>query len=156
MYLNIIQNNLQFWMDGWIDCGLTLATNSEPHSLCYIETANLDGETNLKIRQAVPATAGLLSAAELSGLSGLLLCDPPNRHLYEFNGALRLGKAEPLALGADQLLQRGARLQNTRWATGLVLYTGHETKLLQNSAAAAPLKVLPSFFSASFSFSLVL
>jgi len=45
------------------------------------------------------------------------------------------------SLGPDQLLQRGARLQNTRWATGIVLYTGHETKLLQNSASAAPLKV---------------
>ena len=43
--------------------------------------------------------------------------------------------------GPDQLLQRGARLQNTKWATGIVLYTGHETKLLQNSSAAAPLKV---------------
>lgn len=47
-----------------------------------------------------------------------------------------------LASGPDQLLQRGARLQNTKWATGIVLYTGHETKLLQNSSAAAPLKVI--------------
>jgi phospholipid-transporting ATPase len=48
--------------------------------------------------------------------------------------------------GPDQLLQRGARLQNTKWATGIVLYTGHETKLLQNSSAAAPLKVFPIYF----------
>nr|CAG4646034.1 EOG090X00X3 [Macrothrix elegans] len=119
---------------------LLLLSSSEPHSLCYIETANLDGETNLKIRQALPTTANLLSASALSELHGILHCEQPNRHLYEFNGTLRLTKHEPLALGPDQVLQRGARLQNTKWATGVVLYTGHETKLLQNSAVAAPLK----------------
>ncbi|XP_032799496.1 probable phospholipid-transporting ATPase IA isoform X1 [Daphnia magna] len=119
---------------------LILISSSEPHSLCYIETANLDGETNLKIRQALPTTAKLLSVSALGHLQGTLHCELPNRHLYEFTGTLRLTNHEPLALGPDQLLQRGARLQNTKWATGIVLYTGHETKLLQNSSAAAPLK----------------
>lgn len=27
--------------------------NSEPQAMCYIETSNLDGETNLKIRQVI-------------------------------------------------------------------------------------------------------
>ena len=34
---------------------------------------------------------------------------------------------------------RGARLRNTGWVAGLVVYTGHETKLLMNSTKA-PLK----------------
>lgn len=38
-----------------------------------------------------------------------------------------------------QLLQRGAQLRNTPWVYGLVVYTGHETKLLKN-AKAAPIK----------------
>jgi len=36
-------------------------------------------------------------------------------------------------------LLRGAKLQNTNWIFGQVVYTGHETKLLKNSTAA-PLK----------------
>ena len=40
----------------------------------------------------------------------------------------------------DQVLLRGAKLQNTNWAFGLVIYTGHETKLMKNSATSAPLK----------------
>ena len=124
--------------------------------MCYIETANLDGETNLKVRQALPATAGLLSATDLSQLSGALYCELPNRHLYEFNGNLRLAGGDNLALGPDQVLQRGARLQNTKWAAGVVLYTGHETKLLQNSSVAAPLKVCLLFVQSLLDFQNVL
>lgn len=57
--------------------------------MSFIETANLDGETNLKIRQAHPDTASLLDTAELMNFRANIQCEPPNRHLYEFNGVLR-------------------------------------------------------------------
>ena len=38
-----------------------------------------------------------------------------------------------------KFLQRGAQLRNTPWVYGLVVYTGHESKLLKNSKAA-PIK----------------
>jgi len=42
-------------------------------------------------------------------------------------------------LGPDQILLRGAMLRNTSWVFGVVIYTGHETKLMKNSTSA-PLK----------------
>jgi phospholipid-transporting ATPase len=63
--------------------------NSEPQALCYVETSNLDGETNLKIRQAVPETARLLEIKDLTQFTGTLECEQPNRHLYEFSGILK-------------------------------------------------------------------
>ena len=63
---------------------------SAPQAMCYIETAQLDGETNLKIRQGVPQTAHLVSDQELTQINGRIECDTPNRHLYEFTGNIRV------------------------------------------------------------------
>jgi len=51
----------------------------------------------------------------------------------------RVFVSRDLALGPDQVLLRGAKLQNTTWVFGQVVYAGHETKLMKNSTAA-PLK----------------
>ncbi|XP_055314089.1 probable phospholipid-transporting ATPase IA isoform X6 [Sitodiplosis mosellana] len=118
---------------------MVLLSSSEPQSMAFIETSNLDGETNLKIRQAVPATAGLLETRDLVNFNGTVECEPPNRHLYEFNGVLKERGQLAVALGADQILQRGAILRNTAWVFGIVIYTGHDTKLMRNSTSA-PLK----------------
>lgn len=57
--------------------------------MCYIETMNLDGETNLKIRQSVQATSTLLDTQALSSFTGIIECEHPNKHLYEFSGNLK-------------------------------------------------------------------
>ncbi|KAM9282913.1 phospholipid-transporting ATPase IB [Cariama cristata] len=115
------------------------APYSEPQAMCYIETANLDGETNLKIRQGLSQTASLQSREELMKASGRIECEGPNRHLYDFTGNLRLDGQSPVPVGPDQILLRGAQLRNTQWVLGIVVYTGHDTKLMQNSTKA-PLK----------------
>ncbi|XP_029161025.1 phospholipid-transporting ATPase IA isoform X2 [Nylanderia fulva] len=129
-----VHNNTFFPAD------LVLLSSSEPQSMSFIETANLDGETNLKIRQAHPDTASLLDTAELMNFRSNIQCEPPNRHLYEFHGVLRETNKQSVALGPDQLLLRGAMLRNTQWVFGVVIYTGHDTKLMQNNTATAPLK----------------
>uniref|UniRef100_A0A3B5LTE0 Phospholipid-transporting ATPase n=1 Tax=Xiphophorus couchianus TaxID=32473 RepID=A0A3B5LTE0_9TELE len=112
---------------------MVIVSSSEPQAMCYIETSNLDGETNLKIRQGLPLTAGFQTLDDLMALSGHLECEGPNRHLYDFTGTL------PAPLGPDQVLLRGAQLRNTQWVVGIVVYTGHDSKLMQNSTKA-PLK----------------
>ncbi|XP_043668540.1 probable phospholipid-transporting ATPase IA isoform X2 [Vespula pensylvanica] len=119
---------------------LILLSSSEPQGMSFIETANLDGETNLKIRQAHTDTAILLDTAELMNFRSNIQCEPPNRHLYEFHGVLRETNKQSVPLGPDQLLLRGAMLRNTKWIFGVVIYTGHDTKLMQNNTTTAPLK----------------
>ncbi|KAI9355344.1 hypothetical protein DFJ73DRAFT_825210 [Zopfochytrium polystomum] len=111
---------------------LVLLSSSEPDALCYIETSNLDGETNLKIRQGLQETADLLSPEQVASLEGLIKSELPNNSLYTFEGTLRLSQKE-IPLEPAQLLLRGAMLRNTRWVYGVVVFTGHETKLMKNS-----------------------
>lgn len=121
---------------------LVLLASSEPEGLCYIETANLDGETNLKIKQALPETAALVSSSDLGRLGGKIKSEQPNSSLYTYEAAMTMqagaGEKE-LALNPEQLLLRGATLRNTPWIHGIVVFTGHETKLMRN-ANAAPIK----------------
>ncbi|XP_075419671.1 phospholipid-transporting ATPase IB-like [Tenrec ecaudatus] len=123
----------------YLPADILLVSSSEPQSMCYIATANLDGETNLKIRKAVPQTANMQRRKQLLSLSGKIECEQPNRHFDHFLGTLYLTGESPVPIGPDQVLLRGTQLRNTQWIFGIVVYTGHETKFMQNSVRA-PLK----------------
>ncbi|XP_032883777.1 phospholipid-transporting ATPase IA isoform X2 [Amblyraja radiata] len=117
-----------------------LLSSSEPQAMCYIETSNLDGETNLKIRQGISQTADIKNIESLMNFSGKLECESPNRHLYDFVGNIRFDGKSTFPLGQDQILLRGAQIRNTQWIHGVVVYTGHDTKLMQNTTRP-PLKL---------------
>ncbi|WRT66492.1 uncharacterized protein IL334_003451 [Kwoniella shivajii] len=131
--------------NAFIPADMVLLSSSEPEGLCYIETANLDGETNLKIKQSHPTTATLTNPQSVSLLRGHLLSEAPNSSLYTYDGTFHLSSALPgsaptkLPVGPNQMLLRGAQLRNTEWVYGIVVNGGHETKLMRN-ATDAPIK----------------
>ncbi|KAJ1902401.1 aminophospholipid translocase [Kickxella alabastrina] len=128
---------------GAIPADIVLLSSSEPEGMCYVETSNLDGETNLKVKQALPDTAKLITPADLADLRGHLKTELPNDSLYTFEGTMiseggRIGYKE-MPLDPTLVLLRGAILRNTDWIYAVVVFTGHETKLMRN-AMATPIK----------------
>lgn len=121
-----------------IPADLIIISSSEPEGLCYIETANLDGETNLKIKQSRPETSSFIDSRQLRSINGKILSEQPNSSLYTYEGTMELG-TQKIPLSPEQMILRGATLRNTAWITGLAIFTGHETKLMRN-ATATPIK----------------
>uniref|UniRef100_A0A8C2Q8Y2 Phospholipid-transporting ATPase n=1 Tax=Cyprinus carpio TaxID=7962 RepID=A0A8C2Q8Y2_CYPCA len=107
-----------------LQADLLLLSSSEPYGLCYIETAELDGETNLKVRQALTVTSDLGDdVAKLADFSGEVICEPPNNKLDKFTGTL-CWKDNKYSLDNEKMLLRGCVLRNTEWCFGLVIFAG--------------------------------
>ncbi|RVE65592.1 hypothetical protein OJAV_G00118010 [Oryzias javanicus] len=122
-----LQNN------DFVPADILLLSSSEPLNLVYVETADLDGETNLKVKQALTVTGELgNNIAEYSTFAGEVRCEPPNNRLDKFKGTLTVS-GQTHGLDNDKVLLRGCTLRNTDWCFGLVIFAGPDTKLMQNS-----------------------
>ncbi|XP_022942468.1 phospholipid-transporting ATPase 3-like [Cucurbita moschata] len=118
--------------DGFFPADLLFLASTNPDGVCYIETANLDGETNLKIRKALEKTWDYLTPEKASEFKGEVQCEQPNNSLYTFTGNVIIQK-QTLPLSPNQLLLRGCSLRNTEYIVGAVIFTGHETKVMMNA-----------------------
>ncbi|XP_076466035.1 phospholipid-transporting ATPase ID-like [Babylonia areolata] len=117
----------------FVAADLLLLSTSEPHSLCYIETAELDGETNLKVRQALEVTAELANDhAKMAAFDAEIISEPPNNRLSKFDGKMHWN-GQTYSLDNEKVLLRGCVLRNTEWCYGVVIFAGKDTKLMMNS-----------------------
>ncbi|KAJ4832556.1 hypothetical protein Tsubulata_000124 [Turnera subulata] len=116
-----------------IPCDMVLLGTSDPSGVAYIQTMNLDGESNLKTRYARQETS--LAISEGSMISGLIRCEQPNRNIYEFTGNMEFN-GHKFSLSQSNIVLRGCQLKNTDWIIGVVVYAGQETKAMLNSAAS--------------------
>ncbi|KAJ7526169.1 hypothetical protein O6H91_17G086000 [Diphasiastrum complanatum] len=114
-----------------VPCDMVLLATSDPTGLAYIQTINLDGESNLKTRYALQAT--IKRHPEQGPISGTLICEHPNRNIYEFSAYMNF-EDDDIALGPTNLILRGCELKNTSWVIGVVIYAGQETKAMLNSS----------------------
>ncbi|KAG9439248.1 hypothetical protein H6P81_019413 [Aristolochia fimbriata] len=115
-----------------VPCDLVLLGSSEPQGICFIETAALDGEIDLKTRVLPSACMGLTSDL-LHKIKGAIECPNPDKDITRFDANLRLFPPfidnDVCPLTINNTLLQSCYLRNTEWACGVAVYTGNETKL---------------------------
>ncbi|CAL5038430.1 unnamed protein product [Urochloa decumbens] len=118
--------------DNFFPADMILLSSNYPDGICYVETMNLDGETNLKIKQALEVTSDLQENIKFREVRQTIKCEDPNANLYSFVGSMEWkGQRHPLS--PQQLLLRDSKLRNTDYIYGAVIFTGHDTKVMQNA-----------------------
>uniref|UniRef100_A0AAR2K9K8 Phospholipid-transporting ATPase n=1 Tax=Pygocentrus nattereri TaxID=42514 RepID=A0AAR2K9K8_PYGNA len=109
-----------------LSADLLLLSSSEPHGLCYIETAELDGYEFCRVLDLFDENT--IENFEFD----LVVCEPPNNKLDRFCGTLYWRECK-YGLSNQNMLLRGCVLRNTESCYGLVIFAGPDTKLMQNS-----------------------
>ncbi|GAW03664.1 phospholipid-translocating P-type ATPase [Lentinula edodes] len=116
---------------------ILICATSEDENVAFVETKNLDGETNLKSRTSVPELIHMRTAAACANKENAfsIELDRPDNNMFRLNSTVNIAHATPSRVSADMsnILLRGTVLRNTSWVIGVVLFTGEDTKIVQNS-----------------------
>lgn len=120
--------------DERVPADLVLLRTSDKSGAVFVRTDQLDGETDWKLRLAVSATQKLQSDSDLFNFGGSIYIEKPQKDIHSFIGTFskQAGSEE------DSL-----DVENTLWAntvvaagtaTGIVVYTGCETRSVMNNS----------------------
>ncbi|XP_051166407.1 phospholipid-transporting ATPase VD isoform X1 [Leptopilina boulardi] len=116
-----------------VPADLLLLRSSDPQGFAYLDTCNLDGETNLKQRQVVRGFLDLQDSFQPSKFHSVIEVDKPSTKIYRFHGAVVHPKGARVPVSTENLLLRECVLKNTDFVEGIVVYAGHETKAMLNN-----------------------
>ena len=110
---------------------MAILFSSNQSGVVYVDSMNLDGETNLKEKIALLED---FDDKKMSAYQGELRCDSPNQNLDKWDGKITFKgtKDKPTIASIKNLLLRGCYIKNTAQGVGIVVYTGMNTKIMKN------------------------
>ncbi|KAH9914070.1 aminophospholipid-transporting P-type ATPase [Epithele typhae] len=130
-----------------VPADLVLLRTSDSSGTCFIRTDQLDGETDWKLRVAVPACQKLSSDRELLSVDAEIYADAPTKDIHTFIGTFTINSPPALLEDDVPMVQvptvEPLTAENMLWsntvlaagsAVGFVIYTGAETRAVMNTS----------------------
>ena len=134
-----VGNFLKIYKDDLIPADVLIIKSSLKTGLAYMQTSNLDGENTLKPREALNITQTrinnklhiLRDTFDYEKDHFYIEVINPNKNIYDIEGTVFFNHNKN-HINIKNVLLRGARLKNVDYVYGIVIYNGHDTKLMQN------------------------
>uniref|UniRef100_A0A0R3S4T8 PhoLip_ATPase_N domain-containing protein n=1 Tax=Elaeophora elaphi TaxID=1147741 RepID=A0A0R3S4T8_9BILA len=128
-----------------IPADILLIRSSDPDGVCFVNTSNLDGETNLKQR-IVPLSLLRHSGVRLpltlkeeclyrpTDFHAKISFEKPNNRINQMKGHIIYEDEMVEDIRSENMILRGCQLRNTSFVEGIVLYAGNESKIMMSSS----------------------
>jgi len=108
--------------DETVPADILLLSSSSIDKICYLDTAAIDGETNLK-QKLIPSCSVNYDNPEETSFE--LQCDPPNDDIYHFHRRLLFSTGtNAYPCDNNNFLLRGCVLRITESVVGIIVYAG--------------------------------
>ncbi|XP_076041480.1 putative phospholipid-transporting ATPase IIA isoform X2 [Oratosquilla oratoria] len=120
--------------DQRVPADMVFLRTTEASGSCFVRTDQLDGETDWKLRLAVPVTQKLESDDELFTIDATIFAEKPQKDIYNFLGTFtRHDNETEESLGVENTVWAGTVVASGR-LVGVVVYTGDETRAVMNNS----------------------
>ncbi|ORX90627.1 phospholipid-translocating P-type ATPase [Basidiobolus meristosporus CBS 931.73] len=130
-----------------VPADMVILATSEEDGECYVETKELDGETNLKTRIGLDETAHIKTAQDCVNLQCFIESDLPSSNLFTYQATMHIFNQAPtnqddddaakgpslVPININNTLLRGHVLRNTEYVIGMIIFSGGDTKIMLNS-----------------------
>jgi magnesium-transporting ATPase (P-type) len=120
---------VKVYNDQFFPADLVLLKSAEPKGVCYVETKNLDGETNLKHKLVEKEINRRFQNEDyINHFRCKVVCEEANDLIYKFEGTIFFApgnEGDKIPLSSENLLLRGSSLRNTEYVLGMIVYSGH-------------------------------
>ncbi|TCD66254.1 putative aminophospholipid-translocase [Steccherinum ochraceum] len=130
-----------------VPADMVLLRTSDASGTCFIRTDQLDGETDWKLRVAVPTCQKLGSDKELMTLDAEIYADAPIKDIHTFIGTFTINSPPSSSMNDVPMVQvptvEPLTAENVLWsntvlaagsAIGFIVYTGPETRAVMNTS----------------------
>ncbi|XP_054711581.1 probable phospholipid-transporting ATPase IIB isoform X3 [Uloborus diversus] len=121
--------------DQRVPADMVFLSTTEKNGSCFIRSDQLDGETDWKLRDAVPTTQRLSSTEELFLMDASVYAEEPKKSIHSFVGKFTRhdGDGAEVSLGIENTLWANTVIASGT-AIGIVIYTGAETRSVMNNS----------------------